>query len=64
MQKRLKERAIGLKREFLKVRVRGKEITLTYRLPWVPASVSKFIDNHGKAQRAAVERFELCDILR
>lgn len=46
MQKRLKERAIGSKREFLKeiireVRVRGKEITLTYRLPWAPASVRK-----------------------
>ena len=46
MQKRLKEKAIGSQREFLKevikeVRVRGKEITLTYRLPWAPASVSK-----------------------
>jgi hypothetical protein len=46
MQKRLKEKAIGSQREFLKevikeVRVRGKEITLTYRLPWAPASVSE-----------------------
>ena len=46
MQKRIKEKAIGSQREFLKevikqVRVRGKEITLTYRLPWAPASVSK-----------------------
>jgi hypothetical protein len=46
LQKRLKERATGSNREFLKeisrkVRVRGKEITLKYRLPWAPVSVSK-----------------------
>ena len=38
LQQRLKDKAIGSKREFLKeiireVRVRGKEITLSYRLP-------------------------------
>jgi site-specific DNA recombinase len=49
MQKRLRERAIGAKREFLKetvkeVRVRGKEITLTYRLPLAPASIAKMGD--------------------
>ena len=46
MQKRLKKKAIGSQREFLKevikeVCVRGKEITLTYRLLWAPASVSE-----------------------
>ena len=46
IQKRLKEKTIFSKREFLmeivkEVRVRGKEITLTYRLPWAPAIVSK-----------------------
>jgi site-specific DNA recombinase len=46
IQKRLKEKAIFSKREFLmeivkEVRVRGKEITLTYRLPWAPAIVSE-----------------------
>jgi hypothetical protein len=46
MQKRLKERALVARREFLleiikEVRVRGKEITLTYRMPLAPATVSK-----------------------
>jgi len=30
-----------LKEVIKEVRVRGKEVTLTYRLPWAPASVSK-----------------------
>lgn len=43
MQKRLKEKTIFAKREFLReiikeIRVRGKEITLKYRLPWAPVS--------------------------
>ena len=45
MQKRLKERAVGSKREFLKEIIRevrsAAKITLTYRLPWAPATVSK-----------------------
>jgi hypothetical protein len=46
IQTRLREKAIFSKREFLmeiikEVRVRGKEITLTYRLPWLPQSASK-----------------------
>jgi hypothetical protein len=45
MQKRLQEKAIASKREFSlevikEVRVQGNEITLTYRLPWAPTTVS------------------------
>lgn len=52
VQKRLREKAIGSKKEFLKeiireVRVRGKEITLTYRLPLASGIISKS-GNSGK----------------
>lgn len=46
MQKRPREQAVGSKKEFMKkiireVRVRGKDITLTYRLLLAPANILK-----------------------
>jgi hypothetical protein len=52
VQKRLREKAIFAKREFLteivkEIRVRDKQVTVTYRLPWTPQVLPQ-IDRTGR----------------
>ena len=52
VQKRLREKAIFAKREFLteivkEIRVRDKQVTVTYRLPWTPQVLAQ-IDRTGR----------------